>query len=402
MTSVILRIPFKVEQGVPSILLKTMYLQNPQSKIKEHISSRITEVNVPIPIGNSVAPWPKFSGIFVGTSVIVENTQDAALLLNHGCFGKSSFTRGRSGFEKYSILRKRQWKRRKQWQSEWMYSKKNNVLCENNIPCLDCNTEDHQQTYKEEETEENTPGSSNHLQRDRSTSLDCCDKIFPKSKQESNLTYEQTMPKYTANETQSEVIVVNDSDDECMDARTFVNKLNPTWHAEPILTVQETLCLTFEEAFFLSFALHCITIKHMSTKQVLYLNDLWKLFINNDPNFVEKYVTYHYFRSKGWIVKSGLNFGCDFALYKRGPAYYHASCLVKIRNLNHQDKPKLSWEHMMGYCRVSEAAKKDFVVCEVTWPMDTTRNSCNVNDISKFSVAHKILQRWTASEHRET
>lgn len=107
------------------------------------------------------------------------------------------------------------------------------------------------------------------------------------------------------------VIVINDSDDECIDSKTYVIKRNPRICTEPI-TLQDTLYLTLEEAFFLSFALYCLTVTHMFTNEVLNLNELWKLFISVDPNFVEKYVTYHHFRIKGWIVKSGLNFGCDF------------------------------------------------------------------------------------------
>lgn len=107
------------------------------------------------------------------------------------------------------------------------------------------------------------------------------------------------------------VIVINDSDDDFFDGKTYLSKQNPTICTAPV-TFQDTLYLTLEEAFFLSFALFCLTVTQMFTRKVLSLNELWKLCNSADSNFVEKYVTYHYFRIKGWIVKSGLNFGCDF------------------------------------------------------------------------------------------
>lgn len=108
------------------------------------------------------------------------------------------------------------------------------------------------------------------------------------------------------------VIVINDSDDEYVDSKKFVSKLNPKVCTELKSTVPEPLYLTLEESFFLSFALYCLTVTHMCTSKVLNVDELWKIFISVDCNFIEKYVTYHYFRSKGWIVKSGLNYGCDF------------------------------------------------------------------------------------------
>ena len=48
------------------------------------------------------------------------------------------------------------------------------------------------------------------------------------------------------------------------------------------------------------------------------LTELWRKFLSLDPIFIEKYVAYHYYRSKGWVVRDGVKFGvtyCKFITY---------------------------------------------------------------------------------------
>lgn len=76
------------------------------------------------------------------------------------------------------------------------------------------------------------------------------------------------------------------------------------------LHIKEDLHLMLEEAFFLSFGLNCLLI--YNNEKCINHPDLWKEFQKVDSNFVKKYVAYHYFRAKGWVVKAGLQFGGDF------------------------------------------------------------------------------------------
>ncbi len=48
---------------------------------------------------------------------------------------------------------------------------------------------------------------------------------------------------------------------------------------------------------------------------VLTAFQLWKKCREADPDFVQRYVAYHYYRAKGWVVKNGLNFGCDYGTF---------------------------------------------------------------------------------------
>ena len=46
--------------------------------------------------------------------------------------------------------------------------------------------------------------------------------------------------------------------------------------------------------------------------------------------FEKKYVVYKNFRDKGYIINPGIKFGCDFAVYEKGPGIDHAPFLVQV------------------------------------------------------------------------
>ena len=73
------------------------------------------------------------------------------------------------------------------------------------------------------------------------------------------------------------------------------------------------------QAFFLVFALDCLDVikksnfKNSISHNNLTINEIWETFLLNDQNFPYKYAVYHKLRSKGWILKCGLKYGCDFS-----------------------------------------------------------------------------------------
>ena len=44
-------------------------------------------------------------------------------------------------------------------------------------------------------------------------------------------------------------------------------------------------------------------------------------------DFDKKYLVYKNFRDKGYIINPGIKFGCDFAVYEKGPGIDHAPYL---------------------------------------------------------------------------
>lgn len=49
-------------------------------------------------------------------------------------------------------------------------------------------------------------------------------------------------------------------------------------------------------------------------------------------NFDKKYTVYKDFRDRGYIVNPGIKFGCDFAVYQKGPGIDHAPYLLQVYN----------------------------------------------------------------------
>ena len=50
--------------------------------------------------------------------------------------------------------------------------------------------------------------------------------------------------------------------------------------------------------------------------------------------FDKKYMVYKKFRQNKYIINPGIKFGCDFAVYERGPGIDHAPYLVQTYNRN--------------------------------------------------------------------
>ncbi len=49
-------------------------------------------------------------------------------------------------------------------------------------------------------------------------------------------------------------------------------------------------------------------------------------------DFEKKYLVYKNFRDKGYIINPGIKFGCDFAVYEKGPGIDHAPFLIQVYN----------------------------------------------------------------------
>lgn len=47
-------------------------------------------------------------------------------------------------------------------------------------------------------------------------------------------------------------------------------------------------------------------------------------------DFEKKFHVYKYFRERGYIINPGIKFGCDFAVYEKGPGIDHAPFLVQV------------------------------------------------------------------------
>ncbi|KAJ1522286.1 hypothetical protein ONE63_002586 [Megalurothrips usitatus] len=292
------------------------------------------------------AIWKSFSGRFNGDCVEVCDVEDISSLYNMGFFGKGSFSRGlprpARKVQQPEIIRERQWKRRCTWQEE-----------------SECSVKD---------------GSLEKEYRDESPSQD--------------------------SDRGTELIVIADTDTEGDD---FISHLRPRIENDKNSS-PEVLNLLLEEALFLSYGLGCLYIFDTYGQKILSCLEFWSLCVELDNRFIQRYVTYHHFRSKGWVVKSGLKFGGDFLLYKNGPSFFHASYVVRtevIFGKTDSGTKELDWTTLMGLNRLAETSGKEVLFCYVICPENTMPSHLvSLTMIKKCKVHEVLVRRWQSSVAR--
>jgi len=75
-------------------------------------------------------------------------------------------------------------------------------------------------------------------------------------------------------------------------------------------------------------------------------------------DFDKKYIVYKNFRDKGYIVNPGIKFGCDFAVYQKGPGIDHAPYLVQVYNNN----DPISTTGIVLAGRLATTVRKQFIL----------------------------------------
>ena len=75
-------------------------------------------------------------------------------------------------------------------------------------------------------------------------------------------------------------------------------------------------------------------------------------------NFEKKFQVYKDFRDKGYIVNPGIKFGCDFAVYQKGPGIDHAPFLVQVYNRNEN----MTSTDIVLAGRLASSVKKQFIL----------------------------------------
>ncbi len=75
-------------------------------------------------------------------------------------------------------------------------------------------------------------------------------------------------------------------------------------------------------------------------------------------DFDRKYQVYRSFRDRGYIVNPGIKFGCDFAVYERGPGIDHAPYLVQVYN----PRESISATKVVLAGRLATTVRKQFIL----------------------------------------
>uniref|UniRef100_A0A915IN73 tRNA-intron lyase n=1 Tax=Romanomermis culicivorax TaxID=13658 RepID=A0A915IN73_ROMCU len=163
--------------------------------------------------------------------------------------------------------------------------------------------------------------------------------------------------------------------------------------------------LYLEEAFFLAYGLGRMIVK--TANKPMTLPVLWNFCKKqkvNGKSFAAFYAVYHYYRSKGWVVKRGDNYGVDFVLYKCHPQQYHSTYGVYIlrqsENVDAQDAESLTWRHLATLCRILKSVKKSLLVCHVKEKSDDAANdNKDEPQLENYIVDETNVSQWFTGKH---
>lgn len=168
-------------------------------------------------------------------------------------------------------------------------------------------------------------------------------------------------------------------------------------------SMMEYLQLSYEEAFFLVYALGCLSVHYSG--EALSVTQVWAMFRSLQPNFCISYAAYHYYRSKGWVPKSGVKYGTDLMLYRKGPPFYHASYSVVVdrcdESLRGAVLRSFSWKSLAALSRITGNVSKELMLCLVITPSDVTEDMlCSPECLRRFSLQEVLVSRWVSSRER--
>ena len=99
-------------------------------------------------------------------------------------------------------------------------------------------------------------------------------------------------------------------------------------------------------------------IKIFRNKKRITKNEMLKICQVHHHNFNKKFQVYDDFREKGYIVNPGIKFGCDFAVYQKGPGIDHAPFMVQVYDRNEN----ISSTDVVLAGRLATSVKKQFVL----------------------------------------
>jgi tRNA-intron endonuclease len=117
------------------------------------------------------------------------------------------------------------------------------------------------------------------------------------------------------------------------------------------------LILDLIEAYYLTKENKLTTHSSVDRKKVS-MKKIEEICRTQYGDFDEKYLVYSHLRKKGYIVTPGIKFGCDFAVYERGPGIDHAPYLVDV--LKPGDKLTALGIVLTG--RLATTVKKQFII----------------------------------------
>jgi hypothetical protein len=169
--------------------------------------------------------------------------------------------------------------------------------------------------------------------------------------------------------------------------------------------------LSIDEAFFMAHALQCLTVYDEIDGKGVPLDDeaLWRRLCATRRDFIVLYVAYHHFRAKGWIPRTGLQYGVDFVLYQRHPALAHSDYSVVVlprgagtprATAAELVRPEPCWHEIQITNRLTSQVGKRLLLLHVQHAAGAAADLTSPKCLQQFAVQERIVRRWVPEAQR--
>ena len=171
--------------------------------------------------------------------------------------------------------------------------------------------------------------------------------------------------------------------------------------AQGIFELNEFIHLSHEEAFYLTHVAKtfCLIDENFETST---LSLIWNKYNSVNSKFKFYYAAYVYFKSKGWLPKSGYKYGVDLVLYKLDPEYTHSDygVVLCLDGLDNGHSPssfeKSRWMDCTRCNRNLNSVVKKTLICYINLNLKECRYSRDeYEDIfDSFNFSQYIVSKW--------
>ena len=182
-----------------------------------------------------------------------------------------------------------------------------------------------------------------------------------------------------------------------------------------IAVEEDYMVLMDEEAFYLySEKLLVITVNTPGGAPIPGEEYLWSKFYEKNHKFPLKYTTFKFFRDQKYCVKTGCNFGMDYAIYRSNPNRSHSElCAIVIDATALEDtgegrdcdvetdtdadgdssRCQLGWRHVSTLTRVMPDVMKQMLMCYVLRSAASSSSCAERIDYSSSACVRQLQVR---------
>lgn len=148
----------------------------------------------------------------------------------------------------------------------------------------------------------------------------------------------------------------------------------------PSIDIEDTIIMPHEAYYMAQLGMLSVfrTSNHWVSMSLLEIADCF----GND--FPTTYAVYYHYKSRGWIVRDGSQYGANFLLYNEPPEFCHSEFAVKVCLGG-----CVSLKSMLASIRVCSIVKKRFLFCSMHTDSDTLQKLSGNARVSELE-----LSRW--------